>query len=722
MKRFRRIKLTISAKLLAAAVVFFIPIAVMTYFIVSGLQASISFSALENEGLDFERPLTDALAAMARLGPEVDGEPAAAIDAAMAKMKALSGEYRALALDPVGAKLHEGCVPIERLDSEWASLKDSRSEGTRDELASDFVSAIAYVGNTSNLILDPDLDSYYAMDCVVVYLPAAIQRLAAIREAAARAPGKGGGQEELRALGLHSAFLAQVDRESIVSAVKTVLGEDKNFYGLSPSLQKRIPPLAETYGARAQTLAELLDSWAAGRPRPSPEGFASAWNGALDATIGLYDPLSEELRTLIDTRVAAYRAKVLLAVAASAASILLAFLVLLVADRGIVASIATIKRDTRRIAESLDLSGRIAVAELGPRTELGLLGLDINSLVARLMDLIASLKAAQDQLSSIGDGLGASAEGTRAAVGRITGSVDEVRDKAAFQARCVADSAGAVAQVTAGIERLDSAITEQAASVTEASASIEEMVGNIGSISASIDRMAGEFGALASAAEEGRATQAEADERIGEISERSEVLLEANDTIASIASQTNLLAMNAAIEAAHAGEVGKGFAVVADEIRRLAETSAGQAGAVKGELTQVKTGIDEVVASSRAAQTSFDRVARMIGEMGALVQEVRGAIAEQRVGSAQILEALRSLNELTGGVRADSSEMSQGNERIVEGMKRLEAASTSISDSMERMAASAEEIGENSKAVSDLAESTWRAIGDTRAVTERFKI
>ena len=723
MKNASRIKLTISSRLTLAAVVFFVPIAVMTYFIVAGYQASIDFSVLENKGLDFERPLFDALAAVAPLGPGGSG-PSAAVDASIAKLKSLVGEYKDLALDPEGAKLHEGCVPVDHLASGWDALRGSWSEEARAKLASDLAAAIAYVGNTSNLILDPDLDSYYSMDCVVVYLPAAVQRLAAIRDAGAKAlaAGKGADRDALRELGILSAFLKQDDRDLIVSSVKTALAEDKNFYGVSPSLQRRIPGLSDEYGSKVSSLAELLDGWSSGRDKPGAPAFAAAWSGALGATVGLFDPLSEELRILIGIRIEAYQAKVRLAIAASAASILLAFLVLFLVDKGIVSSIAAIKGGTRRIAETLDLTRRIPVEDLGAKTELGLLGEDVNSLVARLRDLIAGLKSAQDQLASIGDGLGASASGTRTAVERIVERVDGVRDRARAQAEFVADSAGAVAQVTAGIEKLDSAISEQAASVTQASASIEEMVGDVESISSSIDRMAREFGDLASAAKEGRATQAAADERIGNIAARSDALLEANEAIAAIASQTNLLAMNAAIEAAHAGEVGKGFAVVADEIRRLAETSSRQARTVNGELAEVKAAIDEVVASSRDAQAAFDRVAQMIGDMGAVVQEVRGAISEQQVGSAQILDALRSLNELTAGVRTNSSEMSLGNTRIREGMQRLAEASTGISGSMEEMSSSAVEIAAHAASASDLAEGTWKAIEETRSVTGKFRI
>jgi methyl-accepting chemotaxis protein len=722
----RRPKLKISSKLLLAGLAFLAPIAVMSWFINSGIESSVDFARSEIQGLDFERPLGGALSALGQLDSPLAASRravfVAVIDKSMERLDALRGEYGALALDEEGAKRHgEGYVPIARVESEWDKLKASWNPDGCELLRKDLLALIAYVGNTSDLILDPDLDSYYSMDAAIVLLPTAIARLSTIREAAERGlAAREDGEAIRREIAVQAAFLAADDRAGIDSAIRTALTEDKNFYGESRGLQDRIPPLLESYARATDDLGSVLGGWTGGK-RPSAGALESSWGSAAAAARSLYDPLCEELGSLLDARIAAYREKERVALAASGASLILALLVLLFVDRGIVASISAIRRTTRRIADSLDLSVRVAVASLGERTEMGLLGADVNSLVSRLTDAIAGLKSVQDRLSGIGEELGASSSGTKAAVGRIADRVEEVRSRARIQADCVTESSGAVAQVAAGIVRLDASISEQAASVTEASASIEQMVGNIGSVSASIDRMAEEFRSLAGAAEEGKATQEEADDRIGRITERSRALVEANEAIAAIASQTNLLAMNAAIEAAHAGEVGKGFAVVADEIRRLAETASDQASSVKGELAQVQAAIDEVVDSSRGAQASFERVALMIDGLGSIVEEVRGAMAEQRAGSSQVLEALRALNELTSSVRSDSTEMSLGNERILIGMKRLEDTSSEIALSMEEMAGSAKEIGENAEAASGIAEGAWEAIAEAKSVTEKFK-
>lgn len=369
-------------------------------------------------------------------------------------------------------------------------------------------------------------------------------------------------------------------------------------------------------------------------------------------------------------------------------------------------------------AAEKDLRGRISIISVD---ELGSISGMVNSFCNSLSGSMAELRAAQGKLNGLGEELRKTADDSAGAVAQISSNVGRVREKTQFQSDSVVESSSAVEEIAKNIESLEDLISSQASSVTEASASIEEMVGNIGSVTASINKMAEQFGELHAAAEEGKAMQAASRERIGQIAARSEALLEANKVISTIASQTNLLAMNAAIEAAHAGDAGRGFSVVADEIRRLAETSAGQSKTIRNELAQVQKAIEEVVASSGLSEKSFERVAERISETGALVHEVQQAMHEQKEGSSQVLEALKLMNDISSQVRTGSQEMSAGNKTVLDEIERLREATADIKGSMDEMTIGAVGIADSARKVSEMAKVTMETIETMDAELKSFK-
>ena len=201
-------------------------------------------------------------------------------------------------------------------------------------------------------------------------------------------------------------------------------------------------------------------------------------------------------------------------------------------------------------------------------------------------------------------------------------------------------------QITVTIDKLKGHVDNQSASVSQSSSAIEEMLANIQSVTQTLVKNAGNVKELIESSEVGRSGLRGVAEDIQEIARESEGLLEINAVMENIASQTNLLSMNAAIEAAHAGEAGKGFAVVADEIRKLAENSGEQSKTISSVLKKIKDAIDKITKSTESVLSKFEAIDGGVRTVSDQEENIRNAMEEQGEGSKQILEAVERLNDL----------------------------------------------------------------------------
>jgi methyl-accepting chemotaxis protein len=382
-----------------------------------------------------------------------------------------------------------------------------------------------------------------------------------------------------------------------------------------------------------------------------------------------------------------------------------------------------IRRVARHFSElaqgEADLSRRL---EIHREDEIGKLVTDFNAFLEKLSGIIAEMKSVQEQVQVSSENLDVRSRNAGNEVKRIGTLVEKIHGELRKHDENIGESSQAVNQTANGLSALDELIVNQSASITEASSSIEEMAGNISSVSTSMDRIAAEFRELLASADHGMAVQTAAMQRIGEISEQSAGLMEANTAIGAIAAQTNLLAMNAAIEAAHAGEAGKGFSVVADEIRRLAETASEQSKTIGGKLRLIQESISANVKTSAESEKAFAELSSKITDTDALVTQIKQAMDEQRIGSEQMLGAIKAINDVTVKVRSGSADMTEGNRVIVQTMNKLGEAAKQVSGSVMEIDRGIETMETEVKEISDTALRNDELVKRMENTIGRFKV
>jgi len=354
--------------------------------------------------------------------------------------------------------------------------------------------------------------------------------------------------------------------------------------------------------------------------------------------------------------------------------------------------------------------------------EIGDLSLYFNNTLEKIKLLIILIRNEALKLSGVGQDLSSNMNETAAAINQITANIQNIKGRVMNQSASVTQTNATMEQVTININKLNKQVEEQSTHVAQASAAIEQMVANISSVTETLKKNSANVKTLRDASDIGRTGLQDVAADIQEIAKESEGLLEINSVMQNIASQTNLLSMNAAIEAAHAGDAGRGFAVVADEIRKLAESSSIQSKTISSVLKKIKSSIDKITQSTESVLNRFEAIDSNVVTVSEQEDIIRNAMEEQKEGSKQLLDGVTKVNDITRLVKSGSNEMLEGANEVIHESANLEKVTQEITSGMNEMASGADQINVAVNHVNDISIKNQEGIDTLIKEVGRFKV
>ena len=336
-----------------------------------------------------------------------------------------------------------------------------------------------------------------------------------------------------------------------------------------------------------------------------------------------------------------------------------------------------------------DLTGRLEVKR---NDEIGSVIVNLNKALENNRSMVSALKNEAERMEAVSSTLSSNMEETSATVRQINGTVTSVKEKAISQAAGVTETSATVEQITGRLTRLFSDIETQSMHIESSVDSVTRIVNDTSEITKTLEESNELIKNVYAQTKVGKDGAKAANEVVAQISEKSTALFEASQIIQNIAGQTNLLAMNAAIEAAHAGESGKGFAVVASEIRKLAEESNAQGKRIGLVIKETAEIISNLTEMGLKAEQSFigvyDSVSQISEKEDSIVQAMRG----QDTNGKNIIESMKKIHDITSEVKAGASEMLAGGKQIAIEMQKLSEITRDTTGSMNEIASGAGQI------------------------------
>ena len=746
-------RLRFSQKLILSVLLIAIPLSYLVYSYMGVLNSALTLVESEQVGTRYVRPLAGLIMQVQRhrgTANRVLNKDESArqtmldlqvkVDAAVAELDALDKQLG------VGLKLSG---PWQAARTGWINLKSRVSGMAPDvslqahtELIAQLLALLGQVADVTSMALDPEPDTYYLIGLITDTLPGLSEVLGQERALASGVAARKAATEEEKI----QLYVRKGSIEAAIVRAQSGLGQ---VFTASAAMKARLEAPSNALLAAVTGLQKTLDKeiLQAAKIEVSSEAIFNETTRIVDMVFSLHGEALTGLEELLQARAAGMRSQRMTAIPLLAAGLLAAVYFLVAFASSARRSLNNLEVTSRRVAE-----GDLTVKDLPvtSRDEIGQVTDAFNGTLRNLRKLVQevagsarSVLTTSEVLSAASGQSAGGAQGAAQAVGSVaTGTTEQARASEEVR-KTMEQLQQTIGQIATGAQQTASEVQKSSNLLTQMAAAIDSVATTARGVAESAAEAANAGRNGAGVVEQtvvgmGRIREVvgQSAARIRDLEQLSAQIGEITQVISGIAEQTNLLALNAAIEAARAGEHGRGFAVVADEVRKLAERSATSTREIAELINNIQARTAEAVKAMEAGTAEVEAGSQLAGGAGqalqgilaaveraaAGVQSISTAAQELRGNAGQVVGAFDAVAAVTEENTAATEEMAAGATQVTHSVERVAAVSQQNAAAAQEVSATVEQLGASAVEVASSARGLAEIARELEAQVAQFRV